>query len=102
MIKSNMNFKEKGLSGIIISRPHITEKASNLAEKGAYVFVVNKRANKLEIKEAIKELYKVTPVKINIINVPSKQTGFRGRKGVKSGYKKAIVYLEEGDKIETI
>ena len=49
---------------------------------------------------AIKAFYKVTPEKINIVRNPSKTVFVRGKKGVKSGVKKAYVYLKEGDKIE--
>jgi len=86
----------------ILARPHITEKASVHAENNVYVFEVSKRANKTLVRNAVKELYKVTPEKINIINTPSKSVSSRGIKGVKSGKKKALVYLKKGDAIEII
>lgn len=88
------------IASIVLSAPHITEKATFLSEGGAYVFKVSKRSNKILIKKAIKELYGLEPRKIGIINIPSKIRLSRGRKGVKSGYKKAVVYLKKGDKIE--
>ncbi len=90
------------IASMILSAPHITEKASFLSEEGAYVFKVAKRSNKILIKKSIKELYGVEPRKVAIINVPSKVRLSRGRKGVRSGYKKAIVYLKAGDKIEVV
>lgn len=86
----------------VLRRPHITEKASVLAEKNVYVFEVDKRANKITVRQAIKEIYKVDPVKINIVNSPSKRVFSRGVKGVKSGKKKALVYLKKEDSIEII
>ncbi len=86
----------------VLTKPHITEKASMHAENNVYVFEVSKRANKTLVRNAVKELYKVTPVKINIVNTPSKSVSSRGIKGVKSGKKKALVYLKKGDAIEII
>jgi len=90
------------ISRDVILRPHITEKASILAESNAYTFEVKTSANKTEIEKAIKELYKVTPKKINIAYSPAKKVITRGKPGVKKGKKKAIVYLEKGDKIEFV
>ena len=86
----------------IIKKPRITEKASFFAEQNIYTFNVEQSANKTEIKKAIFELYKVKPVKVNILMVPNKQVFSKGKKGVKSGGKKALVYLKKGDKIEFI
>lgn len=88
------------LASVIISSPHITEKTTTLAEQNVYVFKVSPRANKVMIKKAIKELYGFTPVGVSIVNIPPKVRSRRGKKGVKSGYKKAMVYLKEGDQIE--
>lgn len=86
----------------VIVRPHITEKAAVLAEKGTYVFEVAKDTNKIEIAKAIEALYKVTPVRVNIINLPDTRVFVRNHKGVKSGIRKALVTLKKGDKIETL
>lgn len=85
-----------------IKNPRITEKASFNAERNVYTFDVALDANKTEIKKAIFSIYKVHPVKVNILKVKEKQVFSRGQKGVKSGGKKALVYLKEGDKIEFI
>ena len=85
-----------------IVRPHVTEKAAVLAEKGTYVFEVSRDTNKIEIKKAIATLYGVTPVRVNIINLPRTRVFLRGKDGVKSGVRKALVTLAKGDKIELI
>jgi len=92
--------KNKNLDSVLLKRPHVTEKAHSLGQEGVYTFVVSPRANKIEIKDAIKAVYKVTPKKINVINIPSKRVFGRGRGGMKSGYRKAVVYLKKGEKID--
>lgn len=86
----------------VISRPRITEKASDKAEDNVYVFDISPRANKVLIKEAVKNIYKVDTRKVNITKVPSKNIISRGKRGVKQGGRKALVYLKKGDKIEII
>ncbi|MBW6440574.1 50S ribosomal protein L23 [Patescibacteria group bacterium] len=84
----------------MIVKPHISEKTFNLSQIDQYVFIVSARSNKSEIKKAIKNIYGVSVVSVNIINVPSRTKRFRGRMGVKSGYRKAMVKLAKGHKIE--
>lgn len=88
----------------VIRRPRITEKATNSAEKGTYVFEVNIDATKIDIAEAVKILFKVTPVKINVVRMKSQNIikRSRGVKGKSKNYKKAYVFLKKGDKIELI
>ncbi len=86
----------------IIKKPRITEKASFAAEQNVYTFLVEDSANKSEIKKAVFELYKVKPVKVNIILIADKRVSYRGKRGLKGRGKKALVYLKEGDKIEFI
>lgn len=86
----------------LIKGTRITEKSAISADKGAYTFNVDPHANKSEIKKAIKMLYKVTPVKISITQISSKKVTRRGVTGVRSGGKKAVVYLKKGDKIEFV
>lgn len=86
----------------IIKNPRITEKASNVVEQNVYTFDIGAGANKTEIKKAIFELYKVKPVRVNIMAVPKKKVMLRGRPSVKGGGRKALVFLKEGDKIEFI
>lgn len=88
---------KKGESPAII--PHITEKATFLQKNNAYVFKVKNKTNKVIIARDVKKIYGVVPTKVSIINVPSKQVFVRGKHGAKAGYKKAIVYLKKGEKI---
>ena len=84
----------------ILIGPHITEKSTFLNEKGAYVFKIKSKVNKIMIKQAIKEIYGVRPETINISHSPLKRRRVRGKEGIKKGFKKAVVYLKKGDKIE--
>ena len=86
----------------IIKNPRITEKGSIAAENNTYVFDVAESANKTEVKKAITALYKVVPIKVNILSVPKKNIVVKGKKGTKNGGKKAVVYLKKEDKIEFI
>jgi large subunit ribosomal protein L23 len=91
------------MNELIIKKPRITEKSGLQAEMaGVYTFEVMPEANKKSIAKAVKEIYKVTPVKVNITNLPMKKVFSRGKSGQKSGVKKAVVYLKKGDKIEFV
>lgn len=89
----------------VLVKPVITEKVNlQMEEEGRYTFVVDKKANKLEIKKAVEEFYGVQVANVNTIVVPGKsktrftKAGFID--GVKSSYKKAIVTLAEGETID--
>ena len=87
----------------VLIKPRMSEKAIIGADKqGVYVFEVLKDANKADIRASVKAAYKVTPVKVRTAKIAEKAIFFRGRKGTKSGGKKAYVYLKKGDKIELI
>ena len=86
----------------ILHSPHVTEKATALADKNKYVFKVWQRANKIEIKKAIKGLYGVDVVGVKIINVPRRKRRLGRQLGWRKGYKKAVVRLEKGQKIEVL
>ena len=83
-----------------IIKPRITEKASLQSNVNAYTFVVSTDATKLNLISELKREHNVTPVKVNISNLPSKRVFIRGKKGVKSGIKKATVFLKKGDTIK--
>lgn len=84
----------------ILVEPWITEEATRIAELNKYIFKVSSRSNKKQIKKAVEDVYKVEVISVNVINIPSKKR-VRGRTvGWKSGYKKAIVTVKEGEKIE--
>jgi large subunit ribosomal protein L23 len=89
-------------SSAVILRPRITEKSGVLSQGGVYTFEVTLSANKNSVASAIKSLYKVTPVKVAILNNPAKNVFVRGRHGVVAGVRKALVTLKKGDKIEFV
>lgn len=85
-----------------IIKPIITEKAVGLSSKNKYVFEVDKKATRSEIKKEIANIFKVKVEKVNIVNQKGKQVR-RGRTlGHVPGYKKAIVTLKEGEKIKEL
>ena len=84
----------------ILIRPLVTEHSTDLMQDGKFVFVVDKRANKIQIADAVEEIFKVNVVSVNTMNVKGK-TKRRGRTlGRTAAYKKAIVKLEAGQTIE--
>lgn len=84
----------------VIFRPMITEKAAHLSAVGQYVFEVSQKANKIQVRQAIRQMYGVTPVSVNIQNRDGKMVR-RGRtSGTRKNWKKAIVTLPKGKKIE--
>ena len=86
----------------VIVRPRITEKAAYKAESNVSVFEIADWASKSQVSKAIKEIYKITPVRVTTSKIPPKNVTVRGKAGVKSGIKKAYVFLKKGDKIELI
>ncbi len=83
----------------ILIKPLVTEKATDLANFNKYCFEVAKNANKIEIQKAIKNLYGVEPLDVNIINMRGKRVRYGRVSGKKKNWKKAIVTLKQGDKI---
>lgn len=86
----------------IIKNPRITEKGSYAAEQNVYTFDVTKEANKTEIKKMIFAIYKVKPIKVNILPIPKRNVMYRGKVGTRGGGKKALVFLKKDDKIEIV
>jgi large subunit ribosomal protein L23 len=89
--------------GILI-KPLVTEKISDLNEKGKYGFVVDNRANKVEIKKAVEKMYGVNVESVNTMRYPGKQKTRYTKKQIISGrtssFKKAIVTVAEGEVID--
>lgn len=86
----------------LLKRPHITEKSAIGSERDGvhtYTFEVPATANKAEVAKAVVAAYKVKPVRVNMVTIPSKTTYVRGKRATKPGYKKAIVFLKKGDTI---
>lgn len=84
----------------ILIEPIITEAATAAIESNKYIFKVANDANKLQIKAAVEELYKVKVVSVNTLNVRRKAVNYGRTPGFKAGSKKAIVKLKAGDSIE--
>jgi large subunit ribosomal protein L23 len=92
-------------SSDVLIKPVLSEKVNRLSEKyNRYTFVVNRKANKLEIKKAVEEFYGITVEDVNTINVPSKVKQRNTKAGLLTGRKpakkKAIVTVAEGDTID--
>ena len=96
--------KEKVISSIyqILKAPLLSEKATELTKANQYVFKVFPKANKSEIKRAIEDLYNVDVLDVKILKVPRKRKRLGRFWGWKKGYKKAIVKIKEGQKIEVL
>ena len=84
----------------IISHPLISEKATDLAQFNKYIFIVPPTVNKTEIREKIVSIYGVKPVKINILYKEGKVVRHGRHEGKKKNFKKAIITLAPGEKIE--
>ncbi|MBI2062745.1 MAG: 50S ribosomal protein L23 [Candidatus Yanofskybacteria bacterium] len=91
---------ENAHSYSVILYPHITEKGALLGQDNKYLFKVAVGADKTEIKKAIESLYKVAVQKINVLYAHSKLRRVGRHEGHKPGFKKAIVTLKEGSKID--
>ena len=95
--KANVNFSYNA-----IKQPHISEKASYLAEKDQYIFEVLPDYNKNEIKNAVEGIYGVDVLSVNMIKIPAKKRRLGRTEGFRKAYKKAVVKIKEGQKIEIL
>ncbi|MES2215680.1 MAG: 50S ribosomal protein L23 [Patescibacteria group bacterium] len=102
VVKTFVSNSSSTVGNDVILRPRITEKSGVLSQIGVYTFEVTKSANKSMISRAVASLYKVTPIKIAIVNLPAKNVLVRGRRGVVAGTRKALVTLKKGDKIDFV
>lgn len=84
----------------IIKAPIITEKTNNLASENVYVFKVDKKANKTQIKQTIEKKFNVKVESVNTVNVDGKKKRVGKYTGYTGSYKKAYVKLKEGSTIE--
>lgn len=91
--------EKKVVEAKLIIAPRITEKASMQSSANAYTFVVAKNATKHTLMDEIKKTFKVSPLSINIINLPARNVFVRGKFGTQAGLKKAVVFLKKGDVI---
>lgn len=84
----------------ILTNPINTEKYPSEPENSIYVFKVHPKANKKLVKVAIEKIFSKKVLSVNISNLKGKKKVFRNHKGVRSGYKRAIVRLETGQSID--
>jgi len=88
----------------VLKKPLITEKVSTLNESGKYGFIVDKNANKVEIKKEVEKMYGVTVESVNTMRYQGKQksryTKSKVVSGRTAGYKKAIVTVADGEVID--
>lgn len=84
----------------LIKRPLITEKTTKLMEENKYCFLVDQKANKTQIRQAIEEIFKVKVKSVNTANVLGKVKRMGRYEGRRPNWKRAIVTLEKGSRIE--
>lgn len=86
----------------VIKKPLVTEKGTEMAEKNKYFFLVDKDANKIEIKNAVEKIFKVTVTNVHTVNLPGKKKRLRYKEGMTAAKRKAIVTLKDGEKIDLV
>ena len=84
----------------VILAPVVSEKSYSLLDRNAYTFLVHKRANKTEIRQAVESIWGVRVAKVNTLNRKGKTKRFRFTQGRRPDTKRGVVTLVEGDKIE--
>jgi large subunit ribosomal protein L23 len=83
-----------------ILAPVVSEKSAQLADSNVLVFKVAKTANRVQVRNAFRELYKVTPLRVNIINNRGKRVRFGRVEGKRSDWKKAMIFLPKGVNVD--
>lgn len=84
----------------VLRRPIITEKSTGQTGQSKYTFEVAREANKLQIKQAVEQIFKVNVTDVNVVTVPGKMRRVGRNRGLTSPWKKAVVTLREGQRIE--
>ncbi len=84
----------------ILKAPYITEKTAMMGQENKYVFKVLDAVNKIDVRNTVESIYDVTVINVAIINTASKKVRLGAHQGRKPGFKKAIVTLKDGDKID--
>ena len=91
--------RDTGIALRVLTRLHTTEKSARLNAKNQYVFAVALSATKLQVKDAIRNVYGARPVAVNMIRVKGKQVNFGRTHGRQKNWKKAVVTMPEGHQI---
>jgi large subunit ribosomal protein L23 len=86
----------------VIKRPLVTEKNTTLQGQGKYSFEVDSDANKMQVKQAVEKAFKVTVVAVNVMTVRGRERRVGRRKVLAGTWKKAVVSLKPGDKIQIL
>ncbi|MBI1888368.1 MAG: 50S ribosomal protein L23 [Candidatus Spechtbacteria bacterium] len=94
--------KESNIAWRILRQPHVTEKATEASRLNQYIFRVYDRTSKSEVKRAIQEVYGVHVLTVRKIHIPRKQRRHGRHIWWKSGYTKAVIELQKGEKIEVL
>lgn len=84
----------------VLLRPLVTEKGSMLGINNQYAFEVTPQSNKVEVRKAIRKLYGIDPIKVNILNMSGKKVRYGRTEGRTKHWKKAIITLPQGQKID--
>lgn len=97
---ATLSLRAGAVASDVILRPIVTEKSAHLAATGQYIFEIDPRANKIQVKHAIRSMYSVMPTSVNIQNLDGKDVRYGRTRGTRRNWKKAIVTLPKGKKIE--
>lgn len=92
--------KVTALAARTILKPLVTEKVAKMSEESVYAFKVSKEANRVSVRQAIRDLYGVMPVAVNVMRVHGKLVRFGGRESRQADWKKAYVTLPKGQTID--
>ncbi len=90
------------MNKFLIKNPVISEKSTALASLGKYVFLVEKDTNAVELRKLVHGLYKVDVIKTHVVNIPEKPKRFGRYITMRPGYKKIIVTLKKGQKLDIL
>ncbi len=90
------------MNKFLLKRPIISEKSILAQEANKYFFVVRNEANKMEIKKLIQTVYKVKVKAVNILKTHPKKKRVKGKEGTLGAYKKAMVTLQKGEKLDIL
>ncbi len=90
------------MNKFLVKNPIVTEKTTDLGQDGKYVFLVDKNASASEAKKIVESTYNVKVVRTNVINVKEKKRRLGMTLGTKPGYKKVIMTLKKGQKLDVL
>jgi len=90
------------MNKFLLKNPIITEKSAAMGHQGKYVFLVDARATAPEVKKIVEQVYKVKVTGTNTLNVKDKKRRLGMSVGVKPGYKKMVVTLQKGQKLDIL